>query len=473
MPSKRIHLSSQHRRMSVMFVLALLAVTAGLVLSMSRPGGMTRTKQVGADRLVAWEALPEMDGAACEWIPAAASMSLAAALQQSQETRGTASLARPGGEARAGVAKREPIYTIKDPHFAFAGITVDPIRDEVVIAEENVSNILIYDRLTNTPPNAVMSEPKRVIGGDKSFLEYACTIYVDPANGDIYGINNDTMNWIPVFGRDAQGNVAPKRKLRAPHTTFAVAVDEEKEEMFFTIQDDHAVIVFKKEAKDEDSPVRILQGGRTQMADPHGIALDAKTDLIFVTNWGTSNERPGLEEEGGGGHIDRKDYPVGRTRAYLGSGKIEPPSITVYPKDAEGDTPPVQVIQGPTTQLDWPTAIAVHPERGEIFVANDTSDSVIVFRSDANGDVAPIRVLKGPRTMIKNPTGVALDLKNNELWVASFGSHSATVFEFDAAGDVAPKRVIRSGPVSAPSPNLSNPHTVAYDSKRDEILVAN
>ena len=75
--------------------------------------------------------------------------------------------------------------------------------------------------------------------------------------------------------------------------------------------------------------------------------------------------------------------------------------------------------------------------------------------------------------MIKNPTGVALDLKNNELWVANFGSHAATVFPVDASGNVAPKRVIRSGPIDAPSPMLSNAHTVAYDTKRQEILVAN
>jgi DNA-binding beta-propeller fold protein YncE len=171
--------------------------------------------------------------------------------------------------------------------------------------------------------------------------------------------------------------------------------------------------------------------------------------------------------------VNRPDFPVGRARAFLGSGKIEPPSITVYPKNAQGDTPPLRVIQGPKTQMDWPTALAAHPDRGEIFVANDTADSVLVFRADASGDAAPIRVIKGPRTMVKNPTGIAVDLKNNELWVANFGSHSATVFDIDAQGNVPPKRVIRSGPLGAPSPNLSNPHTVAFDTKRDEILVAN
>ena len=123
--------------------------------------------------------------------------------------------------------------------------------------------------------------------------------------------------------------------------------------------------------------------------------------------------------------------------------------------------------------LDWPTSIAVHPDRNEVFVANDTGDSITVYREDANGDAAPIRVIKGPKSLVKNPTAVAVDVKNNELWVANLGNHSATVFPIDAAGDPTPKRVIRSGPIDAGAPKLTNPHTIAYDTKREEILVSN
>jgi DNA-binding beta-propeller fold protein YncE len=131
------------------------------------------------------------------------------------------------------------------------------------------------------------------------------------------------------------------------------------------------------------------------------------------------------------------------------------------------------VITGPKTGLDWPTSITVHPDRGEIFVANDTADTVTVYPIDANGDVAPIRVLSGPKTMIKNPTGVTVDVENNELWIANFGNHSATVFPIDADGNVAPKRVIRSAPLETPAPMIGNPHTMAFDTKREEILVSN
>ena len=475
MARSRVRFMKSRRKAGLLIMLAFLVTAAGFILSGGSQKEKLGTRTFGYDRLVSWEALPEMDGEMCQWVPASASMSLAAVLQQ-QPASGAPATAppMPSDAQRAEVASRPPIRTVTDPYFGYAGIAVDPVRNEVVIAEENLSRLLVYDRLENTPPNAAMSEPKRMIGGEASFLEYACSVYIDPATGDIYGVNNDTMNWMPVFGRDARGNVAPKRKLRTPHTTFGIVADEQEQELFFTIQDDHAVVVFKKDAQDEDSPIRILQGRSTLMADPHGIALDTKKNEIFVSNWGTNNDRPPLSEGGGGdARHNRTDFPVGRARAVPGSGMIHPPSITVYPKNAQGDAPPLRVIQGPKTQMDWPTSLAVHPDRGELFVANDTGDSVIVFSVDAEGDVAPIRVIKGPRTMINNPTGVTLDLKNNELWVANFGSHAATVFPVDAEGDVTPKRVIRSGPVDAPSPMLSNAHTVAYDSNREEILVAN
>jgi DNA-binding beta-propeller fold protein YncE len=466
------------------FLLALFvfsSLAAAALLLTGEATSLSRSVTIGANRLVKWEQLPELSGPMCEMEPASATGAAAflpVSLQAQAVSGGSANNTKappaPNAEAQARVKARAAIYRVEDPYYGFAGIAVDPIRNEIIIAEENVSNVVVYDRMANTPPNAAMTEPKRVIGGPDASLEYACSVYVDPESGDIYAVNNDTMNWLPVFGRDQKGNAIPKRRIQTPHTTFGIVADETANELFLTIQDDHAVVVYDKNAKDKDSPKRILQGRKTLMADPHGIALDTKKGEIFVANWGTNNDRPPLSEGGGGdARHERKDFPVGRARAFSGSGKIQPPSITVYPKGAQGDTAPLRVIQGPKTQMDWPTSMAVHPDRGEIYVANDTADSVIVFKADAQGDVAPIRVLKGARTMIKNPTGVALDLKNNELWVANFGSHAATVFPVDAGGNVAPTRVIRSGPIGSPSPKLSNAHTVAYDTKRQEILVAN
>jgi hypothetical protein len=166
-------------------------------------------------------------------------------------------------------------------------------------------------------------------------------------------------------------------------------------------------------------------------------------------------------------------WPLTRDDAVPGSGKILPPSITVYAKDAKGDAAPRRTILGPKTEMDWPTGIAVDPDGNEIFVANDGGNSILVFEASASGDVAPIRVLKGPKSLVSNPTGVFLDQANHELWVASFGNHIAAAYNPMANGDVAPIRLIRSAPPNQPVPGLGNPHPLAYDTKREQILVPN
>jgi DNA-binding beta-propeller fold protein YncE len=490
------HVARGWRASRTVRFLVLTAVLGAGGVGAIQKGATRQTKVIGSNRLVSVEPLTEVGGQICVPESVGSNPELIASLQEEnfhsgrrptasplmaslrqQQPSGSAAAGaaaasipqRPSDAVRSNVATRKPVSTIRDPRNAFAGLAIDPVRNEVVIAEENNFSLLVYDRMENTPPKAALSEPKRMIQGENTFLEYACSVYIDPETGNIYGINNDTLNWMTVFDRNAKGNASPTRKLHTPHTTFGIVADEENQELLMTIQDDHAVVTFKKTAKDQESPVRLLQGPKTLMADPHGIALDAKTGLIYVTNWGTNQER----RYDVPWRYGKVNWPVGRNNNIPGSGKINAPSITVYHKDDRGDVAPLRVIQGPKTGLNWPTSIAVHPDRGELFVANDTADTVTVYRTDANGDGAPIRVLKGPRSMIKNPTGVALDLKNNELWVANFGSHSATVYPVDATGDPVPKRVIRSGPADAPSPMLSNPHTMAYDSKRDELLVAN
>ena len=474
--------SNRNTRPVILF--GTLITVAGLVLfGGTRKNGepMFGPRPGGDARLLSIEPTPD-DGPMCQFVPASATTSMFAEMSRQEESgsapaRSGADAQRPSDAAKLEASKRAPQHLMKDPSAAFSGVAIDVAHNEVVLTDENKFAIMTYDRLENTPPKAKMSEPKRMIQGMEAYLEFNCSVYVDPGNGDIYSVNNDTLNWLTVFNRQVKGDMPPTRKLRAPHTVFGIAVDEEAQEILLAEQDDHAVVVFKKNASGEDSPVRVLQGAHTQMADPHGIAIDPKAKLIFVTNWGTTNQRPPMGDASVKnpkfGGVQRTLWPVGRNYARPGSGIIMPPSITVYPKDASGDTAPIRVIQGPKAELNWPTAIAVDPEHGELFVANDTGNSVTVYKADAGGDVAPIRVIKGPTSMIKNPTGIAYDGKHDELWVANFGDHAATVFKRDANGDAKPLRVIRSGPADQPAPMFSNPHTVAYDTKREEILVSN
>src|SRR5258708_7685671 len=213
--------------------------------------GIQRTKVIGKERLVSMEPLPDMDGQMCDSPgnadprliaslepPAAPGRLMASAPWQQSESAATAP-ARPSDAVRSDVAKRQPLSTIRDPRNTFAGLAVDPVRNEVIMAEENNFSILVYDRMENTPPRAALSEPKRSIQGEKTYLEFACAVYVDPPTGDIYGINNDTLSWMTVFNRNAKANVAPNRKLKTPGTTFVIVADDKAQEFLSTLQHPH------------------------------------------------------------------------------------------------------------------------------------------------------------------------------------------------------------------------------------------
>ena len=382
---------------------------------------------------------------------------------------------------RAGNVDKKPSRFIKDPNPAWSSIAVNAENNMVVMTDENLFRIVEYSRLDNTPPTARFTEPKRFIGGDQTRTEMLCGAYIDPKTLDVYVTNNDTQDWMPVFSRKAKGNVAPDRLLATPHRTWGIAGDETRQELYMTVQFPSAVIVYRKTAANNDAPLRTLEGDATELADPHGIALDMKNDLMIITNHGhrrfyggeavstlTETWEQWIGQSSAAGELN------GLPRRYLpGLGKFELPSINIYARSASGNTPPVRVIKGPRTKLNWPSHVAVHEERGEIFVANDADDSILVFRTSDSGDLAPTRVIQGPKTRVKNPTGLSLDVKNGELWVANMGNFSATVFPIAANGDVAPLRVIRGGPADQVALMIGNPGAVGYDSKRQQILVPN
>ena len=418
----------------------------------------------------------------CEWVPSSRAATattvstggaLTAPLQQ-QAVLGTA-----GNEARrAEVARRRPLRTIQDQYALFSAVAVDAARNDAVVTDENLFRVLVYDRTANTPPSAALTEPKRSIGGPATHLELNCGVYIDPKTGNIYAVNNDTEDHLVVFDRQAKGNTPPTWKLHTPHGAFGIAVDERKEELILTIQHSNAVVGFPKTARNDDPPSWLLQGDRTQLADPHGVALDSKTNLLFVSNFG-STATPRTD---GGGYIQynrtkfkpgsKAFWPLDPGQMLPGSGRTLPASITVYEESARGDAAPLRVISGPRTQLNWPAGLFVDPGRGELYVANDGGGSILVFSASASGDTAPIRVLKGSRTQLSYPSSVFVDLQNDELWVANFGNHSATVYNRTASGDTAPIRVIRSAPTGTPAPALANAR-IAYDTKREEILAPN
>ena len=225
-----------------------------------------------------------------------------------------------------------PARKVQDRYAAFAAVSVDPIRDEVILTDENLFQVLAYNRLDNTPADAITA-PKRVLTGSNTLIEFESGVHVDPASGDIFAPNNDTVDTLVVFRHGSTGDSAPIRALKTPHGTFGIAVDDRRNEMFLTTQHDATVVVFRKNADQDDAPLRLLQGDDTGLGDPHGIAIDPAKDVFYVANYGSHALRRADREirtgvPGSGKGRDKANWPFGREYAVPGSGTNDGPSIS-------------------------------------------------------------------------------------------------------------------------------------------------
>lgn len=457
-------------------LIAVVAVGIAIHLLRSGPHAMAASNQRDS-KLVSIEPIHESandaSGEMCEVVPANASTSLRSALAE----EAAATTAGLSDKKKEELRTRKQLRMVKDNYSSFSSVAVDPVRNEVVMTDESLFQILVYDRMTNTPPGSNFSEPKRMIGGLDTKADYVCGLYIDPPTGDIYALNNDTVDTMIIFDRQAKGNVKPTRELFTPHGTYGITVDEDAKEMFFTVQHDSAIVVFDKYATKDDPPHRFIQGDKTRLADPHGIALDTQRGLLYVANFGSVHSHEEGKDNKGRPMYSRgkgkPNWPLTRNSAIPGSGRFYPPSVTVYRKTDKGDVTPLRKIEGPKAGFDWPTGIAIDPVKNELYVTNDMTDEVRIFDAEANGDVAPKRIIKGSNTLIKNPTGIWIDQQNQEIWVSNFGNYTTSVFPMDASGNAKPKRSIRSGPANHQALMIGNPHPVAYDSKREQILVPN
>lgn len=355
-----------------------------------------------------------------------------------------------------------PLRQVSDPYPVFNGIAVDPINNVVAMSDVNRKSLLSYSRSAVSSGGGITT-PQRQAFGPLTNIGFVAGVLLDPQRKELLAVNNDIEDTMVVLPYDAQGNAAPSRLLSVPHQAWGLAMSRTHDQIAITIEIQEAVVIYKRDAKNVEAPMRYIRGPNAGLADPHGIFWDDRHNEIGVANHGNFR---GLVKNVGGGCV-----PTGTAEPE--SGAVLPPSITVYSGDAKGDAKPLRTIQGEKTKLDFPMGLAEDAERDEMAVANNGDNSVLVFSRTAQGDAAPIRAIAGGKTGINRPMGIAIDTTNDEIWVSNFGDHTALVFDRGANGDVAPKRVIRTAPPGTPSPGFGNPQAVAYDSKREQILVPN
>ena len=105
------------------------------------------------------------------------------------------------------------------------------------------------------------------------------------------------------------------------------------------------------------------------------------------------------------------------------------------------------------------------PVNDEIWHTNPEAQAVLAFRGGANGEEPPVRIIQGPHTMMAFPNyGVGVDAVNNEVYVVE--KEYITVYPRTAKGDVAPTRIIRG-----PDTGLQNARAILVDTTRNLLLV--
>ena len=371
-----------------------------------------------------------------------------------------------------------PIRSVQDPYPVFADIAVDPDSNLLAVADENKFSLRTYDR--DLVASGV-ADPRTVLTGTKSGIDFVCGVAVDSVNKQIYTANNDTAADLMVFNYDSRGNVPPERVLTPASTgTWGIALDLPHDEVAVTIQHVNKVSVYRRLASGEEKPLRIIQGPDTGLSDPHGVAIDSQNNEIFVANHDSYHEvlsgeadRNAVTSRIARGTVTPGELASARLDLRPSKGKFVEPSISVYARTAKDDAAPLRVIQGPNTELSVPMKIFVDTVNNELFVANSGTSAILVFSRTASGNVAPKRKIQGPDTGLKKPVGLYVDTKNDEVWATNPELHTATVYSRTVQGNAKPLRTLRSAPDGAAAPGIGNPGGIAYDPVREQILVPN
>jgi DNA-binding beta-propeller fold protein YncE len=100
-------------------------------------------------------------------------------------------------------------------------------------------------------------------------------------------------NSILIFRRDAQGDVTPIRTIGGSRTGIAgpmgVSIDTKNDEIWVTNYRDHSAAVFARTAKGNVTPKRVLRNAplgtpAVGFGNPGAVTYDSKRDQILVPN---------------------------------------------------------------------------------------------------------------------------------------------------------------------------------------------
>jgi hypothetical protein len=174
---------------------------------------------------------------------------------------------------------------------------------------------------------------------------------------------------IAAFARLANGNVKPSRNIFGQNTKITrsihnFAYDPVKDEIVVPHFQAQAILFFRGAANGDEAPTRIIMGPDVKIPNLDKLAIDPVHREIFV---GVYNEYP------------RREF------------------VAVYSLDANGNAPPIRVIEGPDTQIGGGrngASTAVDPVTNRLYVSG--GGRLLIFNRTDSGNVKPRAFIRPP-----------------------------------------------------------------------------
>jgi DNA-binding beta-propeller fold protein YncE len=252
-----------------------------------------------------------------------------------------------------------PVRRLSVPHQSW-GIALSPARDELAVSVEVLNAIMIYRRQAN-----IVEPPRRVLRGPQTEIADPHGVFWDGVHGEIVVANHGNFRGLAKntgSGCMSGDGSAREGKHRPPSIT-----------------------IYPASADGDVQPLRKIEGARTRLDWPMGVAVDLVHDEIVVANNGDS-------------------------------------SILVFGRSDRSDVAPRRVIRGAHSGIDHPMGVAIDPKKDGFWVANFGNHSAAFFPREASGNAPPARIIRNappgtPTVGFGNPMALAYDSKRKQILV--------------------------------------------------------
>lgn len=241
-----------------------------------------------------------------------------------------------------------------------------------------------------------------------------------------------------------------------------IRYDAVHDEIFVTNPFAEAVLVFRGGADGEEAPIRIIQGIHTQLDTANRLGGG------YTVNSSSSDFRYG------GSSPDRLEEDPVHNEIFVPASD----RILVFPRDGNGDVPPVRVLSGPDTKLNRAASVAVDPVHNLMIVGAGPIGSMrlLIYNRTDNGNAKPLAVIEGPSTgllmvaqlQVYSPKGwIVVAQQGKDPSIPEPGKVFVGVWSIHDNGDVPPRWKI-----GGPKSTLMKPRGVALNPRNKELIVA-